>query len=228
MAFDFRRFTQPIKGSLASENNMTVILLGADVEPRRKSYGPKSLLTLDNKYNVIEHQIDAVKNVFPKADIILVAGFQAQSVVNKGYPIRIVENPFFEETSDVEQIRLGINASVSRKVLIVSGDLVFDAHSIHGIDTHGSCILYKECINDDESLGITQNRDVLEHITYKLPNKWLYNLYLEEKELICLKKFLKTKERSKLLFFEAVNYLVDSGSILKAIPNIHGIMHKVN
>lgn len=223
---NFQRFTLPIK-KISTENELTIIILGADVSPRKRSHGPKSLISLGSKWNIIETQLDSIKSVFPKADVILVTGFQSQTIVNKNYPIRIIENPFFEETSDVEQIRLAFNATLSNKVLIIGGDVAFDAPGLIKIDSYQSSILFDELSNnDDDSIGVTHNNNVVENLSYSLAQKWLYTLYLEGKELEILRKFVKNKERSKLMFFEAVNYIVNSGGLLRAVPQKNGTMYR--
>lgn len=223
----FQRFTLPIK-PIFENKEITILILGADVAQRKKSHGPKSLLALGTKWNIIEAQLDAIKTVFPKADIVLVTGFQSQAIVAKHYPVRIVENPFFEETSDVEQIRIGLNATLSDKVLIIGGDVAFDAPALMNIASHKTSILFDEVSkNDDDSVGITHNNNVLENMSYSIPNKWLHTLFIEGRELEMLKKFVRNKERSKLLFFEAVNYLVNNNALIRAIPQQNGAMYKV-
>lgn len=224
---NFQRFTLPIK-KIDTPNELTVIILGADVSPRKKAHGPKSLVALGTKWNVIETQLDSIKTVFPKADVILVTGFQSQNIVNKNYQIRLINNPFYEDTSDVEQIRLALNATLSNKVLIIGGDIAFDAPAIMKIADYNSSILFDE-INqvDDESVGVIHNNNVVESLSYSLPKKWLYTLYLEGKELEIMRKFVKNKELSKLLFFEAVNYIISAGGLIRAIPQRNGSMYKI-
>jgi len=225
----FQRFTMPIK-NIATDNELTVIILGADVSPRKKSQGAKSLIPLSPKWNVIEMQLDAIKTMFPKAEIVLVTGFQSQQVISKKYPVRIVENPFFEETSDVEQIRIALNVTLSNKVLIVNGDLAFDAPALLNITNHGSNILFSDEKNldkEDAYIGVIHNNNVVENLVYCTPNKWLHTLYIEGKELETLRKFVRNKERSKLLFFEAINYIVSSGGLIRAIPQRSGTMYRI-
>lgn len=227
MVNNFQRFTLPIK-KISEENELTIIILGADVSPRKKSHGPKSLLSLGTKWNVIETQIDSIKTIFPKADIILVTGFQSQTIINKSYPVRIIENPFYEETSEVEQIRLALNATLTSKVLIINGDLAFDAPSLINIANYHTSILFNETLsNDNDSIGLIQNNNIAENLSYSLPVKWLYTFYVEGKELEMLRKFVKNKERSKLLFFEAVNYIISSGGLVRAIPQKNGHMCRI-
>ncbi len=225
----FQRFTMPIK-NIASDNELAVIILGADVSPRKKSQGAKSLIPLSPKWNIVEMQLDAIKTIFPKADIILVTGFQSQQVISKKYPVRIIENPFYEETSDVEQIRLALNATLNNKVLIVGGDLAFDAPSLMGVSNHGSNVLFNDARtldSDDPCIGVVHNNNVVENLVYCTPNKWLHTLYIEGKELEMLRKFVRNKERSKLLFFEAINYIVSSSGLIRAVAQRSGTMYRV-
>jgi hypothetical protein len=225
----FQRFTMPIK-NVASENELAIIILGADVSPRKKSQGAKSLIPLSPKWNVIEMQLDAIKTMYPKAEVILITGFQSQQVINKKYPLKIIENPFYDETSDVEQIRIALNATLSSKVLIVNGDLAFDAPSLMNIEKHGSNVLFtdeKTLDKDDTCIGVVHNNNVVENLVYCTPNKWLHTLYAEGKELDILRKFIRNKERSKLLLFEAINYIISSGGLIRAVPQRFGTMYRI-
>ena len=124
------RFTTTVKddGSSKEEDpNITVIVPVAGMGHRMKSYGPKCLLQANQKETILEKTISNIKREHPKSDIIVVAGFESNKVINSlPHYVRIVENSSFEETNIVESIRLGINASANKKLLIVYGDLIFN------------------------------------------------------------------------------------------------------
>lgn len=227
MANNYSRFTMPIK-SVPSDEQFTAIILGANVELRQKGLGPKSLIPVSDTFNVIETQMDSIRTAYPKCDMLLVTGYQTSQIVSKRYPIKIVENPFFEETSEVEQIRIGLNAVLSNKVLFVGGDLVFDPFAINKITTHGSCTLFNPGNHPEEpDLGVVHHNNVLENVVYYGPQKWYNCLYLEGKELEAMRKFAKNKERSKLSMFEAINFLVGNKTLIRTLAVNEGTMYYV-
>jgi hypothetical protein len=222
---NFHRFITPIKNP-PNNDEITVIILGANVTPRRKGFGAKSLFPIGQQWNIIETQIDSIKNAYPKADIILVTGFQSQQVINKKYPIRIVENVNFEETSEAEQLRIALNATIGNKVFIVGGDLVFDSVSIKSVASHGSNVLFSNKPKEDVCLGIVHHNNILENVIYDMPNEWLNCAFFEGKELDALRKFLKNREHTKLLLFEVINYLVSNGCLIRTVEQKDGYMYK--
>lgn len=226
MEQSFQRFTVPIK-NVPNNNEVSVVILGADVAPRKKNQGAKSLIPFGSKSNMIEMQIVSIKNALPKSEIILVTGFQSQQVITKGYPVRIVENLNYNETSDVEQIRIALNAVLNKKVLIINGDLAFDSLSIMNITNHGSNTLFNPSQQENnDSIGVIHNNNKLENLIYCTANKWLHCVYLEGKELEIMRKFVRNKVSSKLLFFEAVNYVASNG-LIRALPQQTGTMYRI-
>ena len=82
-------------------SELSVIIPAAGMGRRMKSYGPKGLISL-NGPSVLERQLKIVWKIYPKADITIVAGFQADLIserIRKKYPVRIVRNVEYETTN---------------------------------------------------------------------------------------------------------------------------------
>lgn len=219
------RFITSLK-PVADNSQLSILILGSELTPRKRGYGPKSLMQVGKKFNVIETQIDSIRTIYPNANITLITGYMSQQIINKGYNVSIIENPFFEETSHVEEIRLGLNIIKGNRVLILNGDLVFDSHALTLTKGRPSSILYDDNDNTTDSIGVTHNNDVAEILAYGIPHKWCHNLLVEGRELSLLRKFAINKERSKLMFFEAVNHIIKSGGLIRTVHQNEGILYR--
>ena len=216
------RFTTTVKNNGSSKEedpNITVIVPVAGMGHRMKAYGPKCLLQANQKETILEKTISNIKREHPKSDIIVVAGFESNKVINSlPHYVRIVENSSFEETNIVESIRLGINASANKKLLIVYGDLIFNVYSIRNVEANGTCVIVdsKSRFKDDE-IGVTVVDDEVTMFAYGLEKKWSQIAYFEGKAFDLLKKLCSNKKRSRLYPFEIFNMIIESGIKIKAV-----------
>ena len=216
------RFTTTVKDDGSQEEKdleITVIIPVAGMGHRMKSYGPKCLLQANQKETILEKTISNIKREYPLSDIIVVAGFESNKVINSlPHYVTIVENLSFEETNIVESIRLGINASANKKLLIVYGDLIFNVYSIRDVANNGSCVVIdsKSRFKDDE-VGVTIVKDRVTTFAYGLEKKWSQIAYFEGEDFDMLKKLCSNKKRSRLYPFEIFNMMIESGVAIKAI-----------
>lgn len=213
------RFIASLKPN-SDQSEISVLILGSELTPRMKGHGPKSLMQVGKKFNVIETQIDSIKTVYPNADITLITGYQSQQIVNKGYGVSIIENPFYADTGGVEDIRIGLNVIRSDRVLVVNGDLVFDFDGLMSIKGKSSCVLVDETDYTPDSVGVTENNNVVESLGFGLRTNWGYALIAEGRELELLRKFVRAKERSKLMFHEAVNGIIAAKGLIRTASNL--------
>ena len=216
------RFTTTVKDGGSQEKKdleITVVIPVAGMGHRMKSYGPKCLLQANQKETILEKTISNIKREYPLSDIIVVAGFESNKVINSlPHYVRIVENLNFEETNIVESIRLGINASANKRLLIVYGDLIFNVYSIRDVANNGTCVIVdsKSRFKDDE-VGVTIVKEKVTTFAYGLEKKWSQIAYFEGEDFDMLKKLCSNKKRSRLYPFELFNMMIESGVAIKAI-----------
>jgi len=215
------RFTTSIQktgAGLKPENPLTVIIPAAGMGHRMKSYGPKCLLQANQKETILEKTICNIKKEYPYCDIIVIVGFESEKIIKSlPHDIRIVENQRYRETNIGESIRLGINASANKNLLIVYGDLVFNVYSIRGITSNGPCVVVdsKSRFKEDE-VGVMVVDDMVTNFAYGLPSKWSQIAYLENEAFDLLKLLCSDKRKDKLYPFELLNIIINSGIELKA------------
>tara|TARA_R110002110_G_scaffold37253_6_gene123265 strand:- start:4594 stop:5304 length:711 start_codon:yes stop_codon:yes gene_type:complete len=215
------RFTTSVKKKGAGttpENPLTVVIPAAGMGHRMKSYGPKCLLKANQKETILEKTISNIKREYPYSDIIVVVGFESEKVIKSlPHDIRIVENQRYKETNIGESIRLGINASANKNLLVVYGDLVFNIYSIRGVTSSGSCVVVdsKSRFKEDE-VGVTVVDEMVTNFAYGLTNKWSQIAYLEGEAFDALKSLCSDKRKNKLYPFELLNIIINNGIEIQA------------
>lgn len=217
---DTKSFIAPIKRKKSSD--LSVIILGSLSIHRSKTLGPMSMIPYRNE-PLIDIQIRSIREVFPLAEISLVAGYQSNQVINnRPYGVRIIENQLFDTTGNAEEIRLALNSTLNSRVLLIGGNVYFDPASLKQINNHSSCILVKDGQNLDSNLGTVNNIGKLEIISYGLKNRWCQIALLEEEELGIIKKFVARKDKSRYLFHEAINHTVSHGGRINVVRSSLG------
>jgi len=219
----YPRHTVPAKRRVPGidDSRLSVIILAAGMGKRLKSYGPKCLFGLGNK-TIIERQIDTILHIFPKSDIFIVVGFESNKIrtkVKDKYPVRIVYNPIWEETNVMFSAALGLQALTTTNVLLIHGDLVFNAEALYGITNRGSRLLVdtsRQLSGDEVGLIFEQNSNLVTNISYGLPIKWGQIAYLEGKEFKTFEKVAYNYDlTSRWFLYEGLNRIIESKGRLR-------------
>src|SRR4051794_28159322 len=121
--------------------NLSIILPAAGIGRRIRSYGSKSLIDMGQGETLIRKQLRTLREVFPRVEIIVVVGFQAEQVI-KEIPsgIKIVENERYEESGLTRSINLGLRTASHSNVLLIHGDLLFNGSTVYSL-TNGSSLM---------------------------------------------------------------------------------------
>lgn len=116
------RFTTKIIGR---NYDTSYIILNAGRPRTLRSEYSKCLLKHKGK-TILENQVNVIRSNNKTSDIICVCNAGDQKVINtaKSLNIRCVENPD-RDSSPVESVRIGLNASRYGNVCIIHGDVVF-------------------------------------------------------------------------------------------------------
>ena len=94
----------------AVKDYITVVLLGENHGHRMKSYGPIPLIKVDKK-TLLQKQIEAIKAVFPKYEIILCSGFDAKKTTE------YVKNNFKKENIQLKLFKHGPRDLVTSSII---------------------------------------------------------------------------------------------------------------
>lgn len=194
---------------------ISVVIPAAGFGSRMKSYGPKALVKIKNDLTIIENQLKYLYRYLYKPQIILVAGFEADRVrtaMSNHRNVIVVENEQWDTTNVVNSIGIGLQHTIHTNILIVYGDLVFNAWTLKVPLGHTSMILTdKYGLMKDEEVGCIVQGNMLENMMYSLPNKWAQIAYFTGREQELFKKVCTDETYSKYFGFEVVNMIISVG-----------------
>lgn len=192
----------------------SAIILAAGEANRMRSYGPRSLLRISEYNTLFSHQLSILEKYIPGIETILVCGHDADRVMNQT-PTHIikVENEQYSTTNVVKSIGMGLRAATGDRVVLIYGDLAFNAETIKYMNLEQSSIVIDSGgLFSDEEVGCTINSSMLaEHLFYDLPNKWAQICILTGKELSIMQKISWDKTHSNWFGFEAINEVIRNG-----------------
>ena len=199
---------------------ISVIIPAAGMGRRMKSYGPKPLIKIGNS-TIIKNQIGLIQSYIPGAEIILIAGFKADKLMNET-PSHIIkiENAGYEETNVVKSIGMGLRASTRPNNLVIYGDLVFNAITLQSLVLSESSLIANVDTMGDREVGCVINEyDMVENIMYDLPQNWGQIAFFCHKELKLLKEMCWDRKNHKKFGFEIINSIIDKGGKFKCVKN---------
>src|SRR5208283_767415 len=209
----------PLKGIIEP---LTVIISTACEGSRMKAYGTKSLIKIKDDLTILEYQVQLIRKCFgTHVTIIVISGFESDKIVGHS-PEKIIhiENERYSDTSVIHSIGLGLKATITNRVLIIYGDLLFNAVTLTQ-PLENKSLLFIDTSNTmtENEVGciITDNR--IENLMYDLPNKWAQIVYLTGKELKLMTQYAYNPLYEKWLCFELINLLISKGGrFFKAAP----------
>lgn len=202
------------KPSYLRDEKITVILLAENYGYRMKSYGPISLIQVDDK-TLLERQIEAISSVFIDFEVILCSGFETQkvyhfvqSVFPNNHHIRIVENQVYYHSNCCEGLRLCMNNTMNNRILVCGGGVVLTPEYLKSLNLRKSSILTQSGIKDSTfEIGVITNDTRLETMSLAVKDKvWTELLYITGETLV--RSFYNTISKPELknkFLFEALN-----------------------
>lgn len=221
------RFTISIKDNKFKSENTSVVLLASIMRPRTKTIGPTSLIRLNSQQTLLDYQVQSIKQIYPKSEIILVVGFEAAKVChNKPNNVKIIENPFFESKGNAEEIRLALNIINNDTVIIIDGATVFSPEVLIPLKKHGSSILVSNT-KSVEDVGTPNPIGKLNMLSYGNDYTWSNIGIFQEKELQLMTKFVANRSKNKYGYHEVVNYIADNSGKINVVEIKNGYLSKI-
>lgn len=214
------------------ENNIydktSFIIVADSPNARMKSYGPTSLLNINNQ-KLIDIQLQQITKYFKQYEIILCTGYESDKITrhikykHKDINIRTVENQNYQDTNSCESLRLALNNINNNKVFILDGNLIFDG-KVFTQDIQKSYMLF-ETKNKTLEVGININEQgYTEHIGFGAMNYWSEILYLHETNILnnfC--KCISNVTFKKKFIFEAINSMISNRAKIAAVKNTNSV-----
>lgn len=220
------RHTTRIKYN-TDNRDISIIIIGSYPTKRGKSLGPQSTFRINEDKSLLERQLELLLKKFPNADILLSVGFQSELAIKRAPDnIRIIENQLYEDTNDVEDLRLAINNSTNDRALLLYADLLFNRQTISKITEKGSGVVLSS--DDENPIGCTTVENYITVLSYGLKEKWAGITFLDKKEFNIVKDLVNDKSKSKMFLFEILNMLLEQGGKLYGYKNKGQQILKIN
>ena len=214
-----RNITSTKKNIKPGHGEISVIIPAAGMGYRMKSYGPKALVNLYEDVSLIKRQVELIWSVYPKADIFIVVGFEAEKIRNEleGYPVRFIFNPIHETTNVLYSISLAIQATISSEIIIVYGDLIFNEVAIRNLRGVSRVVVDNKGLMKKEEVGVIIEDGEIQNFSFGLDKKWAQITYLTGKELDIFREVCLKSETSQWLGYEALNYVLEKGGKIESV-----------
>tara|TARA_R100000315_G_C5234304_1_gene145584 strand:- start:2856 stop:3596 length:741 start_codon:yes stop_codon:yes gene_type:complete len=219
MALAARNITSTKKLYKSNSSDISVIIPAAGMGHRMKSYGPKGLINLYDDTSLLERQLELIWAVYPKADVFLVVGFEAEKIMSKldDYPVRFISNPIHTDTNVLYSISLALQACLSKEVLIVYGDLIFNESCIRNLRGRSRVVVEDAGMMKKTEVGVCVQGKMAINFSFGLDTKWAQISYLTGNELDLFKHICLKRETSQWLGYEALNYVLENGGEIEAV-----------
>jgi choline kinase len=213
-----KKHNQPEDGT-----GLSIIISCASCEKTLKKQGIKSLLPIGDS-TLIEKQLLMINRIYPKAEIILVVGEDADKLkkclsnISITNSIRYVYNPLYNNANVLYSIGLGVYNRNYNRILIIYDDLLFNKYTLLNIDSESSKLLVDT--NNSMSyneVGIVVIDNTIRRLTYDMRPKWGQICYLVNKELKLLEKCML--KNTNWCMHEAINYIITNGGEFQMFSN---------
>lgn len=211
------------------EEKLTVIIPAAGIGRRMKHCGPKALLQLPNNLTILEHQVHTIHAVYPKAEILVVVGFQFEKFLKyfKHLNVRFIYNPLYTTSNVLGSIASGFIASHCNQLLIVYGDLYFNLPAIQAMTgAHSTTLIAKYVSKDD--IGVIVQDSICTNFGFDIEKKWGQVIFLRDKELALLEKIVLDSRTHVWYGYEALNTIIENGGVIRAFESDRAILKELD
>lgn len=163
--------------------------------------GHKRLVDIENFTKLIEK----IKLSFVSPDIVVVTGIYNKEYLNVKKDFRIVQNQLPFDTGEIEQVRIALNNTINKKIVILKQECQFNCDLIKkGIKSYKKFVIDG---NNEENPGMIIQDNLVNNISFGLKNNFGDMLYINNQEEI-IEFIEKSHNRNKKLH-ELVNYLIN-------------------
>ena len=207
------RFTYKIKTLVKnhSEDTFTVSLLYEQPKIIDKKRILPCLVEDAKKIPLITRQINEFSN---KDDIVVCCGYGLKEIMLYKKGVRILHNPFFNDTGSIEPIKNTLLNTSSSRVLFLTDSFLLSSNKIIEAKRSSESILYYTHKQDFKEQRVSVDLDQ-ETGKYKLgfnkANKYFSGCFmLTKKELELAVQYVGIKYTMHQLYFEIISYILQN------------------
>jgi CTP:phosphocholine cytidylyltransferase-like protein len=204
------RFIAPTRPVIGKDKGISIIVLSSNPGYRMRSHGPQCLIKDKYGVSILDNQVAIFRTQFPLCEIILVAGFEIDRVAKyRPEGVRIVENQLYEQSGEIEDLRLALNNAVYESLFVIHGDIYFGPNLIKDIGKESTMILddFGRMMTDDVGTTVVDKEVTIMNLAIPTP-KWCKMTYFAPKEAKMLRQFVAIRDNAKLFLFEGLNSLL--------------------
>lgn len=218
----YSRFTASAK-RISPLEELAIIIPCAGMANRMKSYGPKCLLNINSEHTILSWQLSLIQKYLPHAEVIIVAGFEYESVLKhtkNNYKVIINQN--FENTNVAHSLFLASLATLKSNILVLHGDLVFNAALLKAINQpYSTLFLDKTGKFKKDQVGIIHVNNTVTNLSYSAEDKWIHAAYICQDYVDGFRKILQQDCSYNKFTFEVLNELINKGANFNIVSNPH-------
>lgn len=199
-------------------DHTSCILLYSKPLNRAKFLGPKCLHTT-NGVTLVNEQIKEINKTFEEKDIVICSGFEWQKIYKENIDgVRLVDNHNFENTSDIEEVKLGIlNCPNSNNFLFLTDDFSIKKNNLVKMYDSSSLVISREI---DFEYKLLLNDGNFNRIGFSGNCSFTGAFSLSGNELSLGIKFLLTEYKQNKVLIEMLNYILDNGGKFNLIDKV--------
>lgn len=180
---------------------------------------------IEYKMELLDKQIKVINKKFKNNEILLCVGLESNKLIkyiDKKYPdqnVRIVENVNYLDTASCESLRLALNNTYNRKLIIIDSSMKINARMLNRIKTDSCYAFVSNSKDGNVEIGanITKNKKI-EYFSFGGCQKWKDILVLcDEQAIRSLRDILLSGKYKRKFIFEALNDLITLNHEIKAI-----------
>lgn len=203
------------KRKVSKNDNVVVAILGASKAPRMGNYGAKLSIGMPDNQTLLHHELGFVQRIWSPSEVYVSVGYDADRVLAKRPPgVRFIENNRWEDTGEVEELRLILNCCNPEKLIIILGDIyISNVGVIPNVAESYSLSLEGDDVNQ---IGVKDEDGHLNLFSFLFTSKFLGIVQLSGVELGLIRKLIN-RERSKFALWELLDCYVKQGYKLKNI-----------
>lgn len=186
----------------------TYVIIACGIDKGMKSFGSKGLMTFHNK-KLLDHQISWIKKKPKNTEIIIVANFDYFRLKRSfGQTVKVVDSASYNP------IYAGCNEARNGDICFIDYGCLFDPALIQKVDNFKNSTIITTDKSADLNVGCIVHQDQIEHMFLDLPqDKFCNAFFLSENDTNKIKQE-PFYQRHNLLYFEIINKLVDTGSVI--------------
>ena len=139
---------------------MKVIILAAGKGTRLGMPHPKCLTKIKTGETILERQVNSLSKHIRKKNIIIVVGFQKQSIMDLFPECTFVYNPNYAETNTSKSLLCALEKNMESDSIWMNGDVVFDEEILGPLfKSKESCMLVNSSSVADEEVKYNLKKD---------------------------------------------------------------------